>query len=124
MADHTVDLDKHRGMAAQKATELHRALAEAENNVRALREREADLENRLLTVAAASWPEAAAKARYLLNLYAASLPAEETRHRALVAALLDDFVRLSGEDRDEESRLHSRPVPCPEEAGSGRRLRR
>jgi hypothetical protein len=97
VTDHTVDLDKHRGMAAQKATDLRRALAEVENNMRELREREADLENCLL-VAAASWPEAAAKARYLLNLYAASLPPEDTRHRALVAALFDDFVRLSGED--------------------------
>jgi hypothetical protein len=98
VTDYTVDLDKHRGMAAQKATDLRRALAEVESNVRELREREADLENRLLTVAAASWPEAAAKARYLLNLYAASLSPEDTRHRALVAALFDDFVRLSGED--------------------------
>lgn len=97
MTDHTVDLDKHRGMAAQKATDLRRALAEVEHNVRQLREREADLENRLMTVPAASWPEAATKARYLLNLYAASLPAEDTRHRALVAALLDDFARLNGE---------------------------
>ncbi|OAF16654.1 hypothetical protein AYJ54_37900 [Bradyrhizobium centrolobii] len=97
MTDHPVDLDKHRGMAAQKATELRRALSEVESNVRQLREREADLENRLMTVPATSWPEAAVKARYLLNLYAASLPTEDTRHRALVAALLDDFARLAGE---------------------------
>lgn len=97
MTDHTVDLDKHRGMAAQKATDLRRALAEVESNVRQLREREADLENRLMTVPATSWPEAAVKARYLLNLYAASLPIEDTRHRALVAALFDDFARLNGE---------------------------
>ena len=97
MIDEPLDLDKHRGMAAQKATDLRRALAEVENNMRELREREADLENRLLTVAAASWPEAAAKARYLLNFYAASLP-PRTRATALVAALFDDFVRLSGED--------------------------
>jgi hypothetical protein len=97
MTDHTVDLDKRRGMAAQKAADLRRALAEVENNLKELREREADLENHLLTVPAASWPEAAAKARYVLNLYAASLPAEDARHRALVAAVLDDFVRLSGE---------------------------
>ncbi|MBB4374305.1 hypothetical protein GGD63_007135 [Bradyrhizobium sp. cir1] len=97
MTDHTVDLDKHRGMAAQKATDLRRALAEVESNVRQLREREADLENRLMTVPAASWPEAAVKARYLLNLYAASLPVEDTRHRALVTALFDDFARLNGE---------------------------
>ncbi|QAU44596.1 hypothetical protein [Bradyrhizobium guangzhouense] len=97
MTDHPVDLDKHRGMAAQKATDLRRVLAEVENNVRQLREREADLEHRLMTVPSASWPEAAVKARYLLNLYAASLPAEDTRHRALVAALLDDFVRLGAD---------------------------
>jgi hypothetical protein len=95
MTDHTVDLDEHRGMAAQKATDLRRALAEVEKE---LREREADLENHLLTVPAASWPEAAAKARYVLNLYAASLPAGDARHRALVAAVFDDFVRFSGED--------------------------
>ena len=97
MTDIPVDLDSHRGMAAQKATDLRRALAEVENNVRELREREADLENRLMTVPAMSWAEAAVKARYLLNLYAASLPAEDTRHRALVSALFDDFARLSGE---------------------------
>ncbi|MBR1130424.1 hypothetical protein [Bradyrhizobium iriomotense] len=97
MTDKPVELDKHRGMAAQKATDLRRVLAEVESNVRQLREREADLENRLMTVPAASWPEAAVKARYLLNLYAASLPVEDTRHRALVGALFDDFARLGGE---------------------------
>ena len=97
MTDVPVDLDKHRGMAAQKATDLRRALAEVESNVRQLREREADLENRLMTVPSASWPEAAVKARYLLNLYAASLPVEDTRHRALVSALFDDFARLGGD---------------------------
>ncbi|MGY4500204.1 hypothetical protein JJC00_36385 [Bradyrhizobium diazoefficiens] len=97
MTDHTVDLDKHRGMAAQKATDLRRALAEVETNLKELRERETALENQLLTVPASSWPEAAAKARYLLNIYAASLPSEDTRHRALVAALFDDFARLSGD---------------------------
>jgi hypothetical protein len=97
MTEHTVDLDKHRGMAAQKATDLRRAVAEVENHLRVLREREADIENRLLTVPATSWPEVAAKTRYVLNLYAASLPAEDARHRALVAALFDDFARLSGE---------------------------
>lgn len=97
MNDGPIDLDKHRGMAAQKATDLRRVLAEVENNVKELREREAELETRLLTVPAASWVEAATKARYLLNLYAASLPAEDTRHRALVSAVLEDFARLTGE---------------------------
>ena len=72
-------------------------MADVEANLREVREREADLENRMMTVPAASWPEAAVKARHLLNLYAAGLPAEDTRHRALVAALFDDFARVSGE---------------------------
>jgi hypothetical protein len=97
MTDIPVDLDAHRGMAAQKATDLRRALADVEAQVRELREREADLENRMMSVPAASWPEAAVKARHLLNLYAASLPTEDTRHRALVAALFDDFARLNGD---------------------------
>ncbi|SFJ95746.1 hypothetical protein [Bradyrhizobium sp. Gha] len=97
MTDLPFDLDKRRGMAAQKATDLRRALADVEASLREVRVRETDLENRMMTVPAASWPEAAVKARHLLNLYAASLPAEDTRHRALVAALFDDFARLSGE---------------------------
>jgi hypothetical protein len=97
MIETPLDLDKHRGMAAQKATDIRRALAEVENNARDLRDRQCILENQLLSVAAASWSEAAAKARYVLNLYAASLPADDTHHRDLVAAVLADFARLSGE---------------------------
>ena len=50
-----------------------------------------------LSLQAASWPEAAAKARYVLNLYAAGLAASDTHHRDLVAAVLADFARLSDE---------------------------
>jgi hypothetical protein len=42
-----------------------------------------------------SWPEAAAKARYVLKLYVAGLAPDGTRHRDLVAAILEDFVRLT-----------------------------
>ena len=97
MTEKPLDLDKHRGMAAQKATDIRRALTEVENNARDLRDRQAILEKQLLTVAAASWPEAAAKARYVLNLYAASLAPDDTHHRDVVAAVLADFARLSGE---------------------------
>lgn len=98
MTDEPLDLDKHRGMAAQKAVGLRRTLAEAEHHARDLRERETVLEQRLLSAAATSWPEAAAKARYLLNLYAASLSENDTRHRALITAVFDDFARLAGDD--------------------------
>jgi hypothetical protein len=95
MADEPFDLDSHRGMAAQKETDIRRALAEVENHARELRERRTKIEDHLLAFPAASWPEAAAKAGYVLKLYAAGLPPEDTRHRALVAAILGDFARLT-----------------------------
>ena len=98
MSSEPLDLDNHRGMAARKATDLRRALAAVENNARDLRERQASLESQLLSVPADTWQEAAVKARYVLNLYAASLPPDDTRHRDLVTAIFDDFARLARED--------------------------
>jgi hypothetical protein len=95
MTDEPLDLDSHRGMAAQKATDIRRALAEVETHARELRERRAEIEDHLLAFPAASWPEAAAKACYVLKLYAAGLAPEDTRHRDLVAAILEDFARLT-----------------------------
>ena len=97
MSDEPLDLDRHRGMAAQKATDIRRILAEVETNARSLRDRQGILESQLLAVPAASWPEAAAKARYVLNLYAADLAPADTHHRDLVEAVLADFARLSNE---------------------------
>jgi hypothetical protein len=97
MTDEPLDLDRHRGISERKAVDLRRAMAETENHARELRERQAVLEQHLLANAADSWPEAAAKARYLLNIYAASLSEQDTRHRELITAVLADFARLSGE---------------------------
>ena len=97
MSEIPVDLDKHRGMAAQKATDIRRVLADVEANAKLLRDRQGALEIQLLAVPATSWPEAAAKARYILNLYAADLAPADSHHRDLIAAVLADFTRLSGE---------------------------
>jgi hypothetical protein len=97
MTDKTIELDQHRGMAAQKATELRRLLADVEANEKVLRLRQAELETHLLAAPAANWHEAAEKARYLLNLYAATLAAQDPRRQTLIAAVLADFARLSGE---------------------------
>jgi hypothetical protein len=97
VSDEPLDLDKHRGMAAQKATDIRRILAEVENNAQALRDRQGILENQLVSVPATSWPEAAAKARYVFSLYVAELGPADTHHHDLVAAVLADFARLSNE---------------------------
>jgi hypothetical protein len=98
MSEEPLDLDRHRGMAAQKATDLRRTLAEVETHAKELRDRQTALENQLLSLPALTWPEAAAKARYVLNLYVAGLSPEDSRHRNLVEAIFDDFARLSGAD--------------------------
>jgi hypothetical protein len=95
MTEKTIDLDEHRGMAAQKATDLRRLLASVEANEKALRLRQDELEARLIAAPAANWREAAEKARYLLK--AASLSAQDPRRQKLIAAVLDDFERLARE---------------------------
>jgi hypothetical protein len=97
VTDKPLDLDKHRGMAAQKATDIRRVLADVESNARDLRDRQGALESQVLSAPAACWPEAGAKARYVLNLYAAGLAPADTHHRDLVAAVFADFARLSNE---------------------------
>ena len=84
-------------MAAQKATDIRRVLADVEANANLLRDLQAAVELQLLTVPATTWPEAVAKARYVLNLYAADLPAGDTHHRDLVTAVLADLTRLCGD---------------------------
>ena len=98
MTERTIDLDQHRGMAAQKATELRRLLADVEENEKALRLRQDELEAHLMAAPAANWHEAAEKARYLLKLFAVTLAAQDPRRQTLIAAVLADFKRLAGED--------------------------
>jgi hypothetical protein len=97
MTDKPIDLDQHRGMSAQKATGLRRLLAEVESNERSLRQRQDELETQLLSSPAANWHDAAEKARYLLNLFAATIGAQDPRRQKLIAAVLADFKRLSGD---------------------------
>jgi hypothetical protein len=95
MTEQTIDLDRRRGMAAQKATELRRLLSDVEANERLLRERQAALEEQLLAAPALTWEDAADKARYLLSLYASSPCAQDPRRQLLIARALEDFLRLS-----------------------------
>jgi hypothetical protein len=97
MTETTVTLDEHRGMMAQKATELRRHHAEIEADQAALRRRREALEQHLLATPAANWAEAIERARYLLTLFAASSEGRDPRHQKLIANLLDDFTRLSSE---------------------------
>ena len=97
MSDKPVDLDQHRGMAARRATELRRLIADVEANNRALRQRQDELEEHLVAAPAANWNEAADKMRYILRLFTDTIDAEDTRRQKLIATLLADLDRLSTE---------------------------
>ena len=67
---------------------------EAENQA-ALRARQDELESFMVAADAMTWPEAAAKARYLIQLYAATPDAQDPRRQRLIAGVIADLVRLS-----------------------------
>jgi hypothetical protein len=97
MKDKPVDLDHHRGMAAQKATDLRRLLTEVATNQQALRVAQDQLEAQLIAAPAATWEEVADKVRYLLSVLGATPSGQDPRRQTLIKAVLDDFSRLSGD---------------------------
>ena len=99
MTDETVELDQHRGMAAQKATTIRRLLSEVEANQRDLRVRQEELEAQLIAAPSTTWIEASDKARYLLVLFAAMVDAQDTRRQKLIAAVISDLDRLAASPR-------------------------
>jgi hypothetical protein len=95
MAEEPIDLDGHRGMSAQKATEIRRRLQEVVADQAALRNRQEELESFLMAAPATTWPEVAAKARYLIQLFAATPDGQDSRRKTLIASVLDDLTRLA-----------------------------
>ena len=94
MTDDPVDLDAYRGIAAQKETDIRRQrLHEFEADQVALRRRQKELEKLLLAAPADTWPEAAVKVQYLIQLFAATPEAQEPRRKELVALALVDLRR-------------------------------
>jgi hypothetical protein len=102
MTHKAVDLDHHRGMAAQKATDLRRLLAEVAASEQALRKTQEELEVQLIAAPASTWEEVADKVRYLLSVFAATPSGQDPRRKTLIKAVLDDFDRLSGIRRGDD----------------------
>ena len=97
MTDRPVDLDDHRGMSAEKSTEIRRRLHEVQADQAALRGRQDEFERNAVAAPSATSAEASAKARYLIQLFAATPDAQDPRRQELIATVLDDLARLSGE---------------------------
>lgn len=102
MSDDPVDLDRRRGMAAQVSTEIRRRLNQVQRDQDSLKHRQEELERFLLAAPAQTWPEAAAKAQYLIQLFAATFEAQDPRRKELIANTLADLTQL-GEVAKEQS---------------------
>jgi len=97
--DTPIALDERRGTAAQKATVTRRErLRKFQGGQLALQRRQEELETLLLAAPAETWSGAAAKAIYLIQLYAASPEAAEPRRKRLIEQTLADLQRLSDQD--------------------------
>jgi hypothetical protein len=104
MTADTINLDEHRGMMAQRATDIRRGRLGYEAVQATLREQQEQLEDLLLAAPSATWAEAAEKAAYLLTLMASSVDTRDPRRQQLIGNVLDDFRRLSGEPPAPENR--------------------
>jgi hypothetical protein len=95
MDGNPVELDEHRGMAAQKSTETRRRSHEVQADQAALRDRQEEFEREAMTGPSTNWAEAAARARYLIQLYAATPEGRDPRRQELIMKVLEDLTRLS-----------------------------
>ncbi len=91
MNDEPIDLDSHRGMAAQKSTEIRRRLQEVQADQALVRARQEEFEKFLLAAPATTMAEVATKARYLLELYGRTHDASDPRRQKLIATVLEEL---------------------------------
>jgi len=95
MPNDPIDLDRRRGKSARKATETRRQRVEQVHaHQAAVERRQEEIERSLMAGPAETWPDAVARARYLLQLFAATAEGMEPRRRELIALALDDLTRL------------------------------
>ena len=116
MTDDTSSLDEHRGMAAQRATEVRRETSEVRKDQLALRERRDELEKFLFAAPSENWSAAVAKARYLLSQFAMTPSGDDLRYQTLIDELLADFDRLltaSANDNQSGPTGQERAPPTP-----------
>ena len=94
MTEEPTNLDSHRGMQAQKETDLRRLQSAVQADQAALRARQAELEELLAAAPAETWPELAEKVRYLLGLLRGSDAGADPRRRALIDHVEADFEAM------------------------------
>jgi hypothetical protein len=97
MTTESIDLDAHRSDVAQRATEIRRRLKDVQLDQEALAQHQREFEAFIVAGPAPTWPEAAAKAQYLIQLLADTFSIHNSRRRQLIDNVFEDFARLTQE---------------------------
>jgi hypothetical protein len=95
MPPDSVDLDGHRSGIEQQATEQRRQLEAVRQDQDRLEERQTAFDAFLSAGAAKNWPEAAARAQYVIQLLMDSYGVRDPRQRELAARVFSDFSALT-----------------------------
>lgn len=95
MPSDTIDLDERRSDVDQKATEIRRRLDAVRQDQGRLEQRRKEFEAFILAGPAENWPEAAAKAQYLIQLLADTYAVRDPRQRELIDSVFKDFSFLA-----------------------------
>lgn len=97
--ENTTDLDDRRSAASLMGAEIRRHAQEGFTaDLERRRVRDADLEAQMLAGPSETWPEAAARAIYLLRLLAPSSEAQDARIARLLERAVIDLDWLSRRD--------------------------
>lgn len=95
MSDDLIDLDNRRSAKDQMAAAVRRdALKDSRDIQASLRKTQEDLEERILGNAAATWHEAAIRARYLIRCYGETAEGQDERCQTLIRRALADLENL------------------------------
>jgi len=102
MTDTPVDLDDYRSMLAQKETVDRREhVRDFLDDQQALRKSQEELEKFLLAAPAETWSEAGAQALYLIQIFATTAEAQDTRRKQLITQTIKALKRLCTQAPDQ-----------------------
>jgi hypothetical protein len=115
MTTEPIQLDPRRGLAAQRDTLQRRRRHDVAADQAALKLRHDELEKFLLRAPASSLLEVAAKAKYLIQLFASTAEAQQPHRQALIAASLNELNALfdSKPPLDERGNVAASAAPGP-----------
>jgi len=100
MTNDPVDLDERRDIRAQKAMDIRQRLQEFQDDLETSKRLQRELENLLFATQARTWPEAAEKALYLLQLFSATPEAQDPGCKERIKQTLLDLNRLRTRPQD------------------------